>query len=461
VESKLKLAVDEKFKLKRAEGAAFSTYDFTDVKDIFPSLLAISWLKGGEPYIQDQYAAMGLSDDLLSHFWDYNGPDESMMRKDDIQKAVKVKAKEVNEFASKVQEISLVPNEFVFKQMQSADEDPKQRAEVESKLKLAVDEMLELKWAEGQKDFEFLHSKLVYLYLRVLGSPPGSTTVVRYDEDGEPYIHGEGLEMSREEDEKKSEQKETCMKRWAEEEAKKKAEEEAKKRAEMERLGLIDEGAGAMGDPVTWFNGLMTRFYIPEGFFTRVIDFADLAAVSYRGGSLPAESAQAGRASYGDYIKAVRIEGGAAVAFKLIQISVSTARALAYKTPGADGALIAAPLPGTALLTMNVTMDGVPLLVGRHSLSTGVVTAWANPKKRIGSAYAESIHIALPGFAMRITSSKANKLADPELQVKGLHLDCEFLKFDRTSVRGPLPEMWGLVEPMSEATKALLVPPKA
>jgi len=64
----------------------------------------------------------------------------------------------------------------------------------------------------------------------------------------------------------------------------------------------------------------------------------------------------------------------------------------------------------------------------------------------------------LPGFSMRVTSSKGNKFKDPQMQVKAVHLDCEFLKFDRTLVSGPLPEMWGLREPISVETKALLLP---
>ena len=36
----------------------------------------------------------------------------------------------------------------------------------------------------------------------------------------------------------------------------------------------------------------------------------------------------------------------------------------------------------------------------------------------------------------------------------------QMLKYDRETVTGPLPEMWGL-QPMSDATKAMLSPPRA
>ena len=56
---------------------------------------------------------------------------------------------------------------------------------------------------------------------------------------------------------------------------------------------------------------------------------------------------------------------------------------------------------------------------------------------------------------LRVASSKANKFADEQHQVLGLHLDVEFLTFEESAVRGALPEIWGL-QPMSEATKLLL-----
>jgi len=215
--------------------------------------------------------------------------------------------------------------------------------------------------------------------------------------------------------------------------------------------------ATTVGDPITWFNGLLTRFFLAAGRFTRMLDHAGPLSVFYRGGSLEDD----GRASHGDFIKGVKLVCGAdGASFKEIQIDVVDARMLLLDAHDAPSP---APIAGEALKTMRVTLDGQPLLAGRHMLSDGAVFASAIPTKRIGPAYKERVHIVLPGlgFAVRITSAKANKFARPELQVKGLHLDVEFTQFNRTSVRGPLAEMWGLVGPVSEATMALLVPPKA
>ena len=46
----------------------------------------------------------------------------------------------------------------------------------------------------------------------------------------------------------------------------------------------------------------------------------------------------------------------------------------------------------------------------------------------------------------------ANALAR---QVKALHMDVEFILFNKTAARGVLPELWGLV-PRSEATAQML-----
>lgn len=79
---------------------------------------------------------------------------------------------------------------------------------------------------------------------------------------------------------------------------------------------------------------------------------------------------------------------------------------------------------------------------------------------RIGSGFAEKIEVLTPGFRMRITSAKANKLAREVEQIKAVHLDVAFLEYKEDAVCGALAEMWGLA-PMTEQTKKLLVPPMA
>ena len=104
--------------------------------------------------------------------------------------------------------------------------------------------------------------------------------------------------------------------------------------------------------------------------------------------------------------------------------------------------------------------SGKQLAAGEHKLSIvdATITVSAKrvrSKRRIGSGWVEQITITADGLELRITSAKANKFADEQHQVLGLHLDVEFLTFDESAVRGALPELWGL-QPMTEKTKLLL-----
>ena len=97
--------------------------------------------------------------------------------------------------------------------------------------------------------------------------------------------------------------------------------------------------------------------------------------------------------------------------------------------------------------------------VSHHKLSIvdATITVSAKrvrSKRRIGSGWMEQITVTADALELRVTSSKANKFADEQHQVLGLHLDVEFLTFDEGAVRGALPEMWGL-QPMTEKTKLL------
>ena len=113
-----------------------------------------------------------------------------------------------------------------------------------------------------------------------------------------------------------------------------------------------------------------------------------------------------------------------------------------------------------ALTTMRLSFLGKQLTAGHHKLSIADATVTVSAKRaqstrRIGSGWVEQVTVKTDGLELRITSAKANKFADEQLQVLGLHLDVEFLSFDESAVRGALPEMWGL-QPMTEKTKLLL-----
>ena len=56
---------------------------------------------------------------------------------------------------------------------------------------------------------------------------------------------------------------------------------------------------------------------------------------------------------------------------------------------------------------------------------------------------------------MFITSNWVCGVCKP--QIKALHLDVDFIKFEKTAVRGVLPELWGLV-PISKETQKLIKP---
>ena len=116
------------------------------------------------------------------------------------------------------------------------------------------------------------------------------------------------------------------------------------------------------------------------------------------------------------------------------------------------------PPAADVLTTMRLSFAGKQLKAGEHKLSmsdmTIAVSAKAVPDQKIGRGFVEQIDIKAKGLHLRITSSKANKFADEQHQVLGLHLDVEFLTFDEVAVRGALPEMWGL-QPMTEKTKLL------
>ena len=122
-------------------------------------------------------------------------------------------------------------------------------------------------------------------------------------------------------------------------------------------------------------------------------------------------------------------------------------------------AATAPPATTDALTTMRLSVGGKQLAAGEHKLSIANAAAAVSAKRigskrRIGSGWVEQITITADGLKLRITSAKANKFADEQHQVLGLHLDVEFLTFDDVAVRGALPEMWGL-QPMTEKTKLL------
>ena len=180
--------------------------------------------------------------------------------------------------------------------------------------------------------------------------------------------------------------------------------------------------------------------------------------LSYKAG--PAHALQPDKARRGDWITEVRLNVttsiGAGTGKALEKIDVAVVNPDKLLRPAVDSAL--PPVAGMALTTINLTVNGRAVPVGDHTFAAMHVKAKVLSDKHIGNGYAEQIDLEMAGFHLRITSAKAQKFTSPELQVRAVHLDCQFLKIDKTKVRGALPEMWGLV-PMSTATAAMLKQP--
>ena len=78
--------------------------------------------------------------------------------------------------------------------------------------------------------------------------------------------------------------------------------------------------------------------------------------------------------------------------------------------------------------------------------------------KRIGTGHVETAAIKVgESFEMVLWTATAHKFEAELDQIAYTHLDLKMLKYDRKTVTGALPEMWGL-QPMGEAAKAMLSP---
>jgi len=201
------------------------------------------------------------------------------------------------------------------------------------------------------------------------------------------------------------------------------------------------------GDPLTSFNGTDTRFQLPEGKLVPVLTQPPLT-VSYRLTNPLAAAQHAGA----DWITEVGVAVNGAPA-NYVNISLVDPATLLHMDLTCEP-----PLPGSQLSTMRVSVGGKPLMAGVHAFTPMVIKATVDPnKKRIGCGYVERVDIDTAHFRMRVTSARAKKFAEPEMQIQALHLDVDLFKFDQAVVRGVLPELWGLL-PLSAATTKLLSP---
>jgi hypothetical protein len=203
------------------------------------------------------------------------------------------------------------------------------------------------------------------------------------------------------------------------------------------------------GDPTTSFQGVETRYYLSTRRFTPVLDQGPIVVSQLAGPANPPPGLEAHKGAW-----VVAMEVDVAAMDKVLIETVDPTTLLAHPNATAPSATT------DALTTMRLSVGGKQLAAGEHTLSMADATVAVSAKRapstrRIGSGWVEQITITADGLELRITSAKANKFADEQHQVLGLHLDVEFLTFDESAVRGALPEMWGL-QPMTEKTKLLL-----
>ena len=78
-----------------------------------------------------------------------------------------------------------------------------------------------------------------------------------------------------------------------------------------------------------------------------------------------------------------------------------------------------APLPGAPLSTIRVSVGGKQLPAGIHTLPQMLVKAtFISYARRIGAGYVERVDVVTADFHMRVTSARAKKFKDTQLQVR-------------------------------------------
>jgi hypothetical protein len=208
------------------------------------------------------------------------------------------------------------------------------------------------------------------------------------------------------------------------------------------------------GDPITTFEGIMTRYWLPTDRLTTIFQQPPFV-IRQRAGPTRKKVRLIRR---GDWGVEVKFEVRSAGRVEALSVEVASFEGL---LPSADDAR-PVPAVGEPLTTMILTTgDGQRLAHGKHTMgvnNTVAVSTEVLATKRIGNGFVERVDIVASDLHLRIESAKANKLSSLEEQVAALHLDVKFLKFDRKAAAGALPEMWGL-RLMSEETKQLLVKP--
>eukprot|EP00308_Calcidiscus_leptoporus_P022375 CAMPEP_0119403316 /NCGR_PEP_ID=MMETSP1334-20130426/143323_1 /TAXON_ID=127549 /ORGANISM="Calcidiscus leptoporus, Strain RCC1130" /LENGTH=346 /DNA_ID=CAMNT_0007427261 /DNA_START=833 /DNA_END=1873 /DNA_ORIENTATION=+ len=211
-----------------------------------------------------------------------------------------------------------------------------------------------------------------------------------------------------------------------------------------------EAGPSVTGDPKTRYGDNEIQFHLLEPNLTPVFEQAPFV-VLWRAGNPLIDTGNSG-----DWVLEMEVRALNGVPFEPVNIAVVNPAELLKDE------LRAVPIPASTLTTMRVSVGGEPLLAGVHTFPSLKLKAAAAPNlKPIGNGYAEVVDLRFAsGLHLQVKTAAAVKFESPVMQVKALHLDIDFLSFNRTAARGPLPEIWGL-RPISGETKKMLSAPTA
>lgn len=204
-----------------------------------------------------------------------------------------------------------------------------------------------------------------------------------------------------------------------------------------------------------------TRFAVPRHALTTVLEETNHGiAIAYRATSRASGHAFNASDAHADWLGEVEV-ALRGTTDSTVRVEVVDARTLMSNIPRE------VPLDGAPPTSLRVSVGGTPLMTGVHHISSKMairLEPLRKPSKALGNGYVERVEIEIMGdgsgvtpFRMHVTSAKAAEFADAEMQLEALHLDCDYVKFDRRTVRGPLTELWGL-QPMSAETTTTLSP---
>ena len=198
----------------------------------------------------------------------------------------------------------------------------------------------------------------------------------------------------------------------------------------------------SVGDPITTYNGVSTRYWLPEGTELELFRLGDIAVTGTASRTPGYDSAK------GEWLHVLRItRAGEAV----LTVAVNhTANLTALSTA----------LNKTTLAALAVRVGDAPLTgVGKQRYGNVAVVAAIDSRQ--GGIPIELMHVTVGDqLGLVIRSSVARKFADRAEQARHVHLDLAWTHIAREEdARGTLPEIWGLA-PMSAATEGMLINPE-